>query len=223
MSLVFNCDLELFKQYIKNSSSFNQVQIKLGYSANSGKVIKLIKKRCEQNNIDISHFTYQSSVPIKRNELNIFIENSNASQKVLREWYKKGKYTEYKCAICGQEPFWNNKELTLTLDHINGINNDDRLENLRWVCPNCDRQLETYGSKNIKNTNKKRINETKKNEKINNNLKQKPCKNELQNILFENKGNFTKVGKIYNVTDNAVRKWCKLYQLSTYSIDYKNT
>ena len=62
--------------------------------------------------------------------------------------YIKGNYTPYKCSICGLEPFWNGKELTLTLDHINGINNDDRLENLRWVCPNCDRQLSTFSGKN---------------------------------------------------------------------------
>ena len=34
------------------------------------------------------------------------------------------------------------------IDHINGINNDNKLTNLRWVCPNCDSQLDTYGSKN---------------------------------------------------------------------------
>lgn len=64
--------------------------------------------------------------------------------------YKEGNYTEYKCAICGQEPIWNGRELVLTLDHINGINNDDRLDNLRWLCPNCDRQTQTFGGKNIK-------------------------------------------------------------------------
>ena len=37
--------------------------------------------------------------------------------------------------------------LTLILDHINGSNHDDRLENLRWVCPNCNQQLETTGYK----------------------------------------------------------------------------
>ena len=76
------------------------------------------------------------------------VKNSTASQTTLRRWYEKGNYTEYKCSICGQEPFWNGKELTLTLDHINGDNRDDRLENLRWVCPNCDRQLDTFCSKN---------------------------------------------------------------------------
>jgi hypothetical protein len=38
--------------------------------------------------------------------------------------------------------------MPLILDHINGINNDDRLENLRWVCPNCNSILPTTGSRN---------------------------------------------------------------------------
>ncbi|MBP3801351.1 MAG: HNH endonuclease [Clostridia bacterium] len=80
----------------------------------------------------------------------MFIENFTADQKTLRDWYLKGKYTEYKCDICGLEPFWNGKELTLILDHINGHNHDDRLENLRWVCPNCNQQLPTTNGKNIK-------------------------------------------------------------------------
>ena len=74
---------------------------------------------------------------------------STINQKTLRRWYKKGNYTEYKCSICGLLPVWQNKELTLILDHINGLNNDDRLENLRWVCPNCNMQLPTTNGKNI--------------------------------------------------------------------------
>ena len=51
--------------------------------------------------------------------------------------------------------------------------------------------------------------------------KTRPPYEELINKLKENKGNFTAVGKFYGVTDNAVRKWCKLYQISNKSKDYK--
>lgn len=49
----------------------------------------------------------------------------------------------------------------------------------------------------------------------------RPSYEELITILKENKGNFTAVGRLYNVTDNAVRKWCKLYQIDFHSEDYK--
>ena len=88
-------------------------------------------------NIDYSRFISPKTL-VKRQENNVFIENSTASQATLRRWYLKGEYTPYVCSICGQEPLWCGKELTLILDHINGKNHDDRLENLRWVCPNCN-------------------------------------------------------------------------------------
>lgn len=51
---------------------------------------------------------------------------------------------------------------------------------------------------------------------------ERPTKEELENILIENQGNFTKVGKIFNVTDNSIRKWCRSYDLPSHSSDYKN-
>ena len=50
---------------------------------------------------------------------------------------------------------------------------------------------------------------------------ERPTKEELYSILRENKGNFTKVGKIFGVSDNAIRKWCKGYDLPSHSSDYK--
>lgn len=50
---------------------------------------------------------------------------------------------------------------------------------------------------------------------------QRPSKDELYNLLKENKGNFTKVSKIYGLTDNAIRKWCKAEGLPFRSADYK--
>lgn len=136
-------------QLTKESTSLSELARKLQYSSR-GAILNTIKNYLEDNDIDYSHFTGRAKGQIKREEENVFIENSTASQRTLRRWYIKGEYTPYHCAICGQEAIWNEKELVLILDHINGKNHDDRLENLRWVCPNCNAQLETFGTRNIK-------------------------------------------------------------------------
>ena len=147
MAIIDQYSKEELSQIVEQSFSLKEVIFKLGYSTTSGNC-NTVKDRIEQYEIDCSHFSLSTS-PVKRNEENVFIEGSTASQNTLRRWYLKGKYTPYKCSICGQKPFWNGQTLTLILDHINGKNHDDRLENLRWVCPNCNQQLDTTNGKNI--------------------------------------------------------------------------
>lgn len=53
-----------------------------------------------------------------------------------------------KCAICKMENMWNGKELHFILDHINGDASNNKEENLRLICPNCDSQLSTFKSRN---------------------------------------------------------------------------
>ena len=81
----------------------------------------------------------------------LFCENSKHPRNVLRNRIIKNNLIPYKCAICGTTE-WLGRNLSLELDHINGINNDNRLENLRFLCPNCHSQTITYGSKNQKTT-----------------------------------------------------------------------
>lgn len=52
------------------------------------------------------------------------------------------------CSFHTEPPVWNGKPLPLILDHRNGNNSDNRPQNLRWLCPNCDSQLETRGGLN---------------------------------------------------------------------------
>jgi hypothetical protein len=52
----------------------------------------------------------------------------------------------YKCEWCGVTE-WRGKRLVLHVDHANGINNDNRLLNLRLLCPNCHSQTPTYGNR----------------------------------------------------------------------------
>ena len=148
MAIVDNFTKEELENLVQQSHSYKDLVILLGYASKGGNSYKTVQNRIQRYGIDTSHFQEKHSVT--RNEENVFCENSTATQKVLREWYYKGNYSPYECAICGIKE-WQGKPLVFTLDHINGVNGDNRLENLRWICPNCDRQLPTYsrGSKGL--------------------------------------------------------------------------
>lgn len=81
----------------------------------------------------------------------IFVENSTYARHLIKKRIINEKLIDYNCSMCGIEAVWNDKPMPLILDHINGVNNDNRLENLRFVCSNCDTQLPTYKSKNRRN------------------------------------------------------------------------
>ncbi len=84
----------------------------------------------------------------------IFVENSAYNRSNLRIKIIKENLICYKCAICGLDGYWNNNDLILQIDHINGISNDHRLENLRFLCYNCHSQTSTWGGANIKKETK---------------------------------------------------------------------
>lgn len=54
------------------------------------------------------------------------------------------------CELCGQGELWRGRRLSLILDHVNGVRDDHRLENLRIVCPNCAATLKTHCGRNVR-------------------------------------------------------------------------
>jgi hypothetical protein len=87
----------------------------------------------------------------RRKDEDVFVENSDYARHHIKKRIIEQKMVPYACDECGIGPEWNGKPMPLILDHINGVNNDNRLKNLRFVCSNCDSQLDTYKARNIKN------------------------------------------------------------------------
>lgn len=79
----------------------------------------------------------------------IFSRNSSVNRRSVKRMILKMKLKPYECAMCGNPGIWNDESLVLQLEHINGHNSDNRLENLCFLCPNCHSQTPTYaGRKN---------------------------------------------------------------------------
>lgn len=155
--------------------------------------------------------------------------DSTYSRRVLKtRLYESGLKLRL-CELCGQGEIWRGRRFALILDHIKGIATDNRLENLRIVCPNCAATLDTHCGKNVRlpracelcgTTFKSERSQTRhcslrcaarsEANRAANLGRRRVRRPSYERLLAEvNEVGYSVVGRRYGVSDNAVRKWLK--------------
>lgn len=138
---------------VKSSKTKSEVLIKIGLKSRNSGNYQTIDRYINQLSIDISHFhTEVLAVPPKRvySFEEVLVEDSTySSTNNLKRKLLKGGLLNNKCygEGCGLSE-WLGKKLQLQLDHINGNRRDNRIENLRLLCPNCHSQTSIFAGKN---------------------------------------------------------------------------
>jgi len=179
-----------------------------------------LKKKLDEYNISVSHFISTSdrgklyrSNKVKHNLKDLLVKDfpypfsmGNIKSKLFKEGLKNNI-----CEKCGQGEIWRGDKISLILDHINGDRYDNRIENLRIICPNCNAALETHCGKNKKgNINLQKEIETAS--KINQNkIKLESIKNKIlnSNIDFTKHGWRIHLGKFMDLSPQHCGKYIK--------------
>jgi hypothetical protein len=163
----------------------------------------------------------------------LLVEGSHYNRGRLKARLYKSGLKERRCEMCGQEEIWHGRQMSLILDHVNGHATDNRIENLRIVCPNCAATLDAHCGRN-KNLARTcvvcgqsfrsgaptqmhcsercggRSEATRSAALAARKVERPPYERLLQEIA---ETSWTAVGRKYGVSDNAVRKWVRTYEM----------
>ena len=167
----------------------------------------------------------------------ILVEGSTYSRGHLKQRLYRDGLKQRRCEICGQGELWRGRAMGLILDHINGVRDDHRIDNLRIVCPNCAATLETHcGRKNRIVWSERRClhcgdafhprydrqrycsracgtRAPSPSRGVPAPERRRVQRPPLHQLLSEiETSGYSAVGRRYGVSDNAVRKWVRQYE-----------
>lgn len=220
-NVIWSLSKDEFRALVERSKTQKEILEYFGLK-NKGSSHETLKKRFLEDNIDDSHLMTGADMFSERNRkrkipLNeCLVENSTYARSDLKRRLLEDGILHNECSECGQGPEWNGKPIIMVLDHINGVSNDNRLPNLRMVCPNCNSQLPTHGGRNCRRSRTcngcgKDIQRKNKSGLCVACCKPKKVKRpSMQQIRKEvGETSFSAVGRKYGVSDNAIRKWLR--------------
>lgn len=219
-SVIWSISSDEFAALVSRSKSFKDVLEFFGLGLIGGNY-KTLKARLCEDGLDYSHFGKSKSPPKFKQDLSeVLVLGSDYSRTSLKKRLIDEGILKNECKLCGLKNRWKGKPLVLILDHINGVPNDNRLGNLRLLCPNCNSQTSTFAGRNTKRVKKVKVVDPEwrskaafKQRKV-----QRPTKAELEKLLWEMPT--IEIARRYSVSDNAVAKWAKQYGLSKPSRGY---
>ena len=140
------------KKLLDESKSMREVILKLGLQPNGTSGYTNVKNKIVKLGLEIPKYNYYGNGHNRRKYKHdeVFCESSKLPRQKVKNRIIKEKLINYECSLCDNIGEHNGLPLSLHLDHVNGVNDDNRLENLRFLCPNCHSQTDTYAGKSNK-------------------------------------------------------------------------
>lgn len=149
-------DVEELKRAVAESVSIAGAMRALGLSPQSGYSRARVKELVKAHGISTAHFTGQGHgrgrpSAYRKTADEILRRLPDGAPRARREQLLRAlgeRGVAYECGICGTGEVWRGKRLVLEIDHVNGDRRDNRLGNLRFLCPNCHAATETWCGRN---------------------------------------------------------------------------
>jgi hypothetical protein len=215
---------------IQASRSWSDALRRLGVRPAGGNHATL-KKYAARWGIATAHFDWGGARPPSREPValsDVLVEGSTYHRGHLKRRLFAEGIKERRCEMCGQGEMWRGARMALVLDHVNGVWNDNRLANLRILCPNCNATLETHCGRKNRRTVVERSCAHCGAAFLPKYRAQRFCSRPCgvrhsaparraqrpppEVLLAEIAAtSYVAVGRRYGVSDNAVRKWVRAY------------
>jgi hypothetical protein len=214
------------------SHSYSDALVRLGLRSAGGNHATL-KKYLAFWGISTDHFDPWRNVRPWREAkplADVLVEDSTYPRRHLKRRLLAEGLKQPRCEMCGQGEEWQGARMALVLDHVNGVWNDNRLENLRILCPNCNATLDTHCGRKNKRERAERSCAYCGERFWPRQRKQRFCSRQCgvrhnapalrrverppydQLVAELDASSYLAVGRKYGVSDNAVRKWLRAYE-----------